>query len=75
MRSVGYRQVWDYLAGELTYDEMIQKAIVATRQFAKRQITWLRSDKEGLWFDALDQDIYSKILKKLSNDPILVNRI
>ncbi|MGD8884153.1 MAG: tRNA (adenosine(37)-N6)-dimethylallyltransferase MiaA, partial [Gammaproteobacteria bacterium] len=67
IRSVGYRQVWDYLNGELHHDEMIQKAIVATRQFAKRQLTWLRSDKEGVWFDALDENIYSKILKKLLN--------
>jgi tRNA dimethylallyltransferase len=74
IRSVGYRQVWNYLAGELSHDEMIKKAIIATRQFAKRQITWLRSDKEGVWFNALDQDIYSKILKKLSNDPMLTNR-
>jgi len=42
MKSVGYRQVWQYLAGELTHGEMIEKSIVATRQLAKRQLTWLR---------------------------------
>ena len=42
MKSVGYRQVWQYLAGEFTHDEMIEKSIVATRQLAKRQLTWLR---------------------------------
>jgi tRNA dimethylallyltransferase len=43
MRSVGYRQVWDYLAGEIPYDAMVERGIIATRQLAKRQITWLRS--------------------------------
>lgn len=42
MKSVGYRQVWQYLAGEFTHGEMIEKSIVATRQLAKRQLTWLR---------------------------------
>lgn len=74
IRAVGYRQVWAYLEGELQYDEMIQRGIVATRQFAKRQFTWLRSDKEGTWFDALENNIYSKVLKKLLNDPMLGNR-
>ncbi len=43
MRSVGYRQVWAYLQGEMTRDEMIYRATVATRQLAKRQLTWLRN--------------------------------
>ncbi len=42
IRAVGYRQIWQYLAGELTYEEMQEKAIIATRQLAKRQLTWLR---------------------------------
>ena len=42
MKSVGYRQVWQYLTGELTHDEMIKKSVTATRQLAKRQLTWLR---------------------------------
>ncbi len=71
IRAVGYRQVWSYLEGELQYEEMIEKGIVATRQFAKRQFTWLRSEKEASWFDSLQNNIYSKILKKLTNDPIV----
>ncbi len=43
IRSVGYRQVWAYLQGEMTKDEMCEKAVIATRQLAKRQMTWLRS--------------------------------
>ncbi len=43
IKSVGYRQVWQYLAGELNYDGMVERGIIATRQLAKRQLTWLRS--------------------------------
>lgn len=42
IRAVGYRQVWGYLAGEYDREEMVRRAIVATRQLAKRQLTWLR---------------------------------
>jgi len=43
MRTVGYRQVWEYLTGEVNYNEMTFKVAAATRQLAKRQLTWLRS--------------------------------
>ena len=43
IRSVGYRQVWDYLDGRVSRQEMSERAIAATRQLAKRQLTWLRS--------------------------------
>lgn len=49
MRTVGYRQIWDYLEGRYKYDEMIERAIAATRQLAKRQITWLRSFRDVYW--------------------------
>ncbi len=44
MKSVGYRQVWQYLEGRLDYAGMREKGIVATRQLAKRQLTWLRGE-------------------------------
>ncbi len=44
IRAVGYRQVWDYLEGKLDKDEMIERAVIATRQLAKRQMTWMRSE-------------------------------
>jgi tRNA dimethylallyltransferase len=44
MRAVGYRQVGAFLAGKSGYDEMVEQAIVATRQYAKRQLTWLRGE-------------------------------
>lgn len=43
IKSVGYRQVWQHLDGEIDYDGMVEKSIIATRQLAKRQLTWLRS--------------------------------
>jgi len=66
MRCVGYRQAWEYLDGLMTYDEMTEKAIIATRQLAKRQLTWLRKEQNCNFYD-VNQAIYLKILKKLEN--------
>ena len=52
MRCVGYRQAWCYLEGEISHEEMCQKALAATRQLAKRQITWLRRETDALWYDS-----------------------
>lgn len=52
IRAVGYRQAWSHLAGEYDQEEMIEKAIIATRQMAKRQLTWLRAQPDGVWFDS-----------------------
>jgi tRNA dimethylallyltransferase len=54
MRAVGYRQVWEYLAGESTADDMRAKGIAATRQLAKRQLTWLRSWPDLCMVETLD---------------------
>ena len=54
VRTVGYRQVWQYLTGLLNYNEMSERAIFATRQLAKRQLTWLRHDPTVVWFDSTD---------------------
>lgn len=51
MRAVGYRQMLAYLLGELSRDGMIERGIIATRQLAKRQFTWLRSCKGCHWLD------------------------
>lgn len=55
MRAVGYRQVWEYLDGRYDYDTMLARGIAATRQFAKRQFTWLRSDTGADWFASEDE--------------------
>jgi tRNA dimethylallyltransferase len=64
IRAVGYRQVWAYLAGEYSYDEMRERAIIATAQLAKRQITWLRKEVDCNFIDpnALNTQ---KVLKNL----------
>lgn len=51
MRSVGYRQVWLFLNGEYDYDTFVYKALVATRQLAKRQLTWLRKEADLIKID------------------------
>lgn len=65
MRSIGYRQVLKYLMGDYTYIEMIEKGIVVTRQLAKRQLTWLRSEKSVEVFDSLDKLLFEKIKKQV----------
>ena len=60
MRCVGYRQMWEYLSGSISYDEMVFKGICATRQLAKRQITWLRgwaSEVHALDVDDFDASL------------------
>ena len=54
MRCVGYRQAWNYFDGIYNKKEMIEKAIVATRQLCKRQSTWLKNEKEGLLLTQTD---------------------
>ena len=51
MKSVGYKQVLDYLEGNLSLDEMMFRAVTATRQLAKRQMTWLRSWNGVIWLE------------------------
>ncbi|MEW5973274.1 MAG: tRNA (adenosine(37)-N6)-dimethylallyltransferase MiaA [Pseudomonadota bacterium] len=56
MRSVGYRQVWEYLDGAHTYERMVELGVTATRGLAKRQMTWLRSERD---LHVLDADVAS----------------
>jgi tRNA dimethylallyltransferase len=70
MRAVGYRQVWNYLDGMDDYATMVDKGIIATRQFAKRQFTWLRGEQELVRFEATDQEILPKVLKYLAGSAI-----
>ena len=68
IKAVGYRQVWACLAGELNYDEMVEKGIIATRQLAKRQYTWLRSWQGMHLFPEPD---VNEVLKVIDNASIL----
>lgn len=65
MRMVGYRQVWRYLDGETGFEEMQEHAIIATRQLAKRQMTWCRSEIDAKWYDSEKPDILSNILQNI----------
>ncbi|MGH8306180.1 MAG: tRNA (adenosine(37)-N6)-dimethylallyltransferase, partial [Steroidobacteraceae bacterium] len=51
MRAVGYRQLWAHLDGQYDLTEARRRAIAATRQLAKRQLTWMRSQTSGQWLD------------------------
>ncbi|PKG53210.1 MULTISPECIES: tRNA (adenosine(37)-N6)-dimethylallyltransferase MiaA [Halomonadaceae] len=63
MKSVGYRQVWEYLEGEYDYATLVERGIIATRQLAKRQLTWLRSWPSLEWVDSQRPDALDKVLK------------
>lgn len=67
MRCVGYRQVWQYLEGELNKEEMIFKGIVATRQLAKRQWTWLRKEENAIWLDSTKEG-YIEEIERLTSE-------
>jgi len=62
MRCVGYRQMWEYLDGEYDYERMIEKGIIATRQLAKRQLTWLRRWNDVEWLETGNKNNLSHIL-------------
>ncbi|WP_459206854.1 tRNA (adenosine(37)-N6)-dimethylallyltransferase MiaA [Pseudomonas sp. MLB6B] len=71
IRAVGYRQVWDHLDGKLDENEMQERGIIATRQLAKRQFTWLRGWSDVHWLDSLACDNLSRTLKYLGSVSIL----
>ena len=62
MRCVGYRQALEFLAGEISEKELLEKGIAATRQLAKRQLTWLRGMPDNLEFDCLDPTLLQQII-------------
>ncbi|TMP37480.1 tRNA (adenosine(37)-N6)-dimethylallyltransferase MiaA [Pseudoalteromonas rubra] len=66
IRCVGYRQMWEHLAGECDYEEMLFKGIAATRQLAKRQLTWLRSWPDVTWLETDGQENLQRVLSSLS---------
>jgi tRNA dimethylallyltransferase len=70
MRAVGYRQVWEYLDGVIGGPQMQERAIIATRQLAKRQYTWLRGWDGLYWLDSLACDNLPRALKYLETATI-----
>jgi tRNA dimethylallyltransferase len=65
IRAVGYRQVWDYLDGTVDYDEMRQRAITATRQLAKRQVTWMRGQTQTLFYPTEERGVLMSALEEI----------
>ena len=65
MRSVGYRQVCEYIGGEISFDEMIEKGVIATRQLAKRQMTWLRNWENIIWLEEDLDHALSVVMKNI----------
>ena len=62
MRCVGYRQMWEYLDGSSDYEYMVERGIIATRQLAKRQLTWLRSWDDLTWLETGGKNNLEKVL-------------
>ncbi len=65
IRAVGYRQAWSYLQGAYDLDSMIEKGIIATRQLAKRQFTWLRREEDAAIFLSYQPNLVDSVLREL----------
>ena len=61
LRTVGYRDVWRHLDGEVSREVMLDRSVVATRQLAKRQLTWLRREAHSTWLDSEDVEVGERI--------------
>lgn len=68
IRAVGYRQGWSFLQGKYDLDEMIEKGIIATRQLAKRQFTWLRKVEEARHIISFEKNLTIKALQTIELD-------
>jgi len=65
VRAVGYRQAWSYLLGEYDLETMIEKGIIATRQLAKRQYTWLRRENDAIHLITSEQNLIDKAMQQI----------
>lgn len=74
MRAVGYRQVWAYLDGALDHAAMVERGIVATRQFAKRQLTWLRAESQAVWLDGNGSRLLDQAIAHLREQGVFPSR-
>jgi tRNA dimethylallyltransferase len=68
MRCVGYRQAWDHMSGKISRDELREQGIAATRQLAKRQLTWLRATADITEFDCLAENIGDLVLEYIRQE-------
>jgi tRNA dimethylallyltransferase len=65
MRCVGYRQAWQFMEGAINEEQLLETGLAATRQLAKRQLTWLRSMPDNIELDCLVPDLERMVLDKL----------
>ncbi len=65
IRAVGYRQLWQHLAGECSLEAAIQLGIVATRQLARRQLIWMRAEPALQWVDSMATDALTQVVQKI----------
>lgn len=68
IRCVGYRQMWQHLNGEFSHDDMVFRGVCATRQLAKRQLTWLRSWPELTWLTTNDDSNLQQVLDLINSN-------
>ena len=67
MRCVGYRQAWQFMEGEINEAQLLETGLAATRQLAKRQLTWLRSMKDNIELDCLAPDLMQKVYAAINH--------
>jgi tRNA dimethylallyltransferase len=67
IRAVGYRQLWNHLEGKCALEEAARQAEVATRQLARRQLTWLRAEPEAEWYDPLVSGSSAQIMARVES--------
>lgn len=67
IRSVGYRQLWEHLTGSTPLDSAVSQAILATRHLARRQLIWLRSERDVSWIDALESTADARMVQAVAS--------
>jgi tRNA dimethylallyltransferase len=75
LRAVGYRQAWEWLDGQYSFEQMREKAIAATRQLAKRQLTWLRRESASLWYDLQAEGSKQEVFELFRSQPDINKKI
>jgi tRNA dimethylallyltransferase len=67
LRLIGYRQLWAHLEGAMGLDQAVERAIVATRQLARRQLTWLRAEPDAGWFNSADPALIGGVCARIND--------
>ncbi|MGQ0428773.1 MAG: tRNA (adenosine(37)-N6)-dimethylallyltransferase MiaA [Gammaproteobacteria bacterium] len=67
VRLIGYRQLWAHLEGRCTLEDAVEQAIVATRQYSRRQLTWLRAEPQAAWLAADDPATSGRVAESIDN--------